>query len=373
MEDQGGGAVHGVDVQALNAEASSLRSVDPERALALLNQAVTLEPADPILWHNRGLVLSSLGFGERAVADFSKALSFDPSLYASSLALASELLTLKRFKEALGPARRAVRLMPDAAAARAMLGLALLRAGRTEEAVEALEAAKSLDPADAHGASVLLASLGRGASERASDAYVEGLFDAFAPQFETALVRDLGYRGPEALREQLDRFAPGRRFARCLDLGCGSGLAGAALKARCASLVGVDISAGMLALAEAKGVYASLHRSELTAWLAGEGGGATAERFDLVTALDVFVYVGDLHRIFSLAASRLEPGGLLVFSVERAESGVEATEKRRFRHGRDHLLAAARASGLTELGVVDAPLRLEESGAAGGLMGIFMR
>ena len=81
---------------------------------------------------------------------------------------------------------------------------------------------------------------------------VEGLFDEYAATFEDSLVRQLGYDVPaqmEALlaREHADEQG---RVSRQLavDLGCGTGLAGAALRGRChGRLLGCDLSAMMVA------------------------------------------------------------------------------------------------------------------------------
>ena len=67
-------------------------------------------------------------------------------------------------------------------------------------------------------------------------AYVQTLFDQYAPRFEAALVGDLGYRGPELLfKAVLAARAAVRKpafFKRAIDLGCGTGLAAAAFASR---------------------------------------------------------------------------------------------------------------------------------------------
>ena len=63
-------------------------------------------------------------------------------------------------------------------------------------------------------------------------AYVQALFDQYAPRFESALVDDLGYRGPALLFKAVlsVRAAAGKPafFKRAIDLGCGTGLAATA-------------------------------------------------------------------------------------------------------------------------------------------------
>ena len=76
---------------------------------------------------------------------------------------------------------------------------------------------------------------------------VEGLFDEYAATFEDSLVRKLGYTVPAQIEAMLarDHAAEDGSVSRHLavDLGCGTGLAGAALRSRChGRLLGCDLS-----------------------------------------------------------------------------------------------------------------------------------
>ena len=56
--------------------------------------------------------------------------------------------------------------------------------------------------------------------------YVRRLFDQHAPEFDTALVERLDYRGPELLLDAVRTIAGvPLRLGSVLDLGCGTGLA----------------------------------------------------------------------------------------------------------------------------------------------------
>ena len=97
-----------------------------------------------------------------------------------------------------------------------------------------------------------------------------------------------------------------------LDLGCGSGLLAAELVARGYRVVGVDASDAMLAVArERLGAGADLRRMTLPD-VALEG------VFDAaVCTLDGFNYLSpdELRRTMAAVASRLRPGGWLVFDL----------------------------------------------------------
>jgi len=94
-----------------------------------------------------------------------------------------------------------------------------------------------------------------------------------------------------------------------LDIGCGTGLAGAWLKDYARSLVGVDLSEQMVNVARKKMLYQELHVQPLNAFLEG-----CDRTFDLVVAADVLSYVGDLQSTFDqvrvrAAGRRQEAGG----------------------------------------------------------------
>ena len=120
--------------------------------------------------------------------------------------------------------------------------------------------------------------------------YVRTLFDDYAPRFDRALVERLGYDAPERLAASLGTLGE-RRFAHALDLGCGTGLMGAAIRSRVDRLTGFDLSQGMLKRAAARGVYARLAAGDVVARMetAPENG------VDLVLAADLVPYIGALQ------------------------------------------------------------------------------
>jgi len=241
-------------------------------------------------------------------------------------------------------AEQTLEIAPGFAPAHALLGRARVSLGQRDAAVRALQAALALDPADPLGVRLDLARLGAlPPGEALGAGYIRALFDQYAPRFDAHLVGALGYRGPSVIMEALDAVAPGRLFARALDLGCGTGLMGEALRPRAGHLAGCDLSPAMVEAARAKAVYDRLVTAELVAFLEEE---PRAEA-DLVVAADVLVYVGDLAPVLAAAAGALAPGGLVAFTVQDLDgAGYALGEDARFAHGALHVAEAAREAGL---------------------------
>ncbi len=165
----------------------------------------------------------------------------------------------------------------------------------------------------------------------------------------------LGYSAHRAL---LDLLPPGQSWRCALDLGCGTGLCGALLAGRAARLVGVDLSAGMLAKAQRTGVYAQLVQADLVEHLR-----ASVERHDLVLAADVFIYVGALEPVFEQVARVLEAGGLFCFSAEcpgDEARDLELAPSLRYAHSLRYLNGLAQAHGFNVECIDERPIREEQ-------------
>ncbi len=161
------------------------------------------------------------------------------------------------------------------------------------------------------------------------------------------------------------------RFGTMLDLGCGTGLAGAAFRPFVDWLVGVDLSPAMVAQAAAKGLYDRLATADLAGFVAEES--ANGGQYHLVTAADVFVYINDLAPIVAATAGVLAPDGVLAFTVEtHAGGGVKLLPTLRFAYGADYLRAAIAAAGLSLLTLAAAAIRTENGVPVDGLVAVAM-
>ncbi|RTL52555.1 MAG: methyltransferase domain-containing protein [Bradyrhizobiaceae bacterium] len=266
---------------------------------------------------------------------------------------------------------QAAELAPNFASAWFALGELKQELNLHGEAIKAYRKAIEADPLDRHGAKLRLMRLG---VEKLSDmppAYVQSLFDQYAPRFEDALINDLGYRGPQVLLNAVVAAChTGKRppfFKRALDLGCGTGLAARAFARNADEFVGIDLSPGMIAKARQTGLYARLEVADMVQGLAHE----PAERFDLVLSADAIIYLPDLAPVLKQIARVLQPGGIAAFTTEtHSGDGVIIGAGFRYAHGAKHVRDAIAAGGLTLCRLEDVSTRNENNAPVPGLVAI---
>jgi predicted TPR repeat methyltransferase len=246
--------------------------------------------------------------------------------------------------------------------------LALEKSGDVEAAVKAYEEVLAIDPDDHGGAAVRIASMGRGETpDKAPDAYVATLFDQHADVFEDVLVEQLDYHVPMLVRQRLQALNLGP-FARVLDLGCGTGLTGSALRDMAEDITGIDLSENMVEIAHEKDVYETLYVAEVVDFLEDNDD----EPFDLVTATDVLPYLGALEALFFGAAENMNAGGLFIFSSETlpvdtfAGRSFMVGPNQRFAHAETYVRARLDAIGFDIVELTDITVRKEEGAPIAG-------
>jgi predicted TPR repeat methyltransferase len=134
------------------------------------------------------------------------------------------------------------------------------------------------------------------------------------------------------------------RFKTAIDLGCGTGLAGAAFAATTSEIIGIDLSPRMIELARATALYAELEVAEIVEGL-GRRADASA---DLVLAADVLIYLHDLAPVLREVKRVLRPGGLLAFTAETHDgAGVILNAGLRYAYSADYVREELAGCGLS--------------------------
>lgn len=188
-------------------------------------------------------------------------------------------------------------------------------------------------------------------------AFVTGLFDGYAARFDHHLVVQLQYKLPRDVAQMINQWYPERK-ADILDLGCGTGQLGVCLGSIEGVLVGVDLSGSMIEQAARHRVYDSFHQVNLLDALQA----TPSELYHVITALDVFIYVGSLDAVMPNAYRILLPGGRFVFSCEAgADSETDYTLQTSYRytHQRNYVQHLLQQAGFKDVEIANRVLRFE--------------
>ena len=309
-----------------------------EEAAASYQKAVDINPNFAEGHYGLGAAFRLQGKIEEAATSYRQATTIDPDYAQAHHNLAVVLGEQDKLEEAATSARRAIALKPDFVEAYSNLGIVLGKQGRTQDAAATYRRVLEINPANV-SAEFLLATLTGQNPETAPQQYVTNLFDHYSPHFEHHLVKKLEYQTPTLLRRILIQQAPGgTRFRNVLDLGCGTGLGGMEFREIADRLCGIDISSKMIEKAQEKRLYDDLRVGDIIEYLQ-----STREHFDLVAAVDVFVYIGNLKPVFNALRQRIEPGGYFVFSTEHSgERDYTLRQTGRFAHAPAYVQSLAR-------------------------------
>lgn len=342
------------------------RDGQPDAARALATTIAQREPDNLAAQRLLAALAMQAGDSSTAVEHLTLAAQQpDPSpdllaeLGAAQLASGDPATALKNFRRALDQRPRDATALRGLAQSHQLLG-------NPTEALTAFKAALAVLPYDKYAAHMVAAL--SGANSSASANYIADLFDTYAETFDSHLTGTLGYRTPSYIRDLVAPYAP----QSLLDLGCGTGLVGAALRDCIAIMDGIDIAAQMVRKARDRDIYRHLRVGDATELLATDP--ALAGPYDLVAAGDVFVYFGDLAPIFAATAKVLAPDGLFVFSVETAQDqNITLRTSGRYAHSPAYIAYLAEAHGFIILEQQQMTLRQERNEPVLGTLYLLQR
>jgi predicted TPR repeat methyltransferase len=321
-------------------------------------------------YHGLGVALAQQGKLEEAIGSFETALRLRPQYPEAHQGLAAIYHKMGKIDAAASHYVTAISQRPANVDVRFEYAALLENKGDIRAAIDQYQVILRFQP-DLKDVRFHISALeeGRDAPPRAPVKYVVAYFDSFASNFDEHLTKALAYRGPElmlkAIREHGGVGEPAGTLD-VLDLGCGTGLMGQGIRLIARRLVGVDVSAGMLQKARARGIYDELLHDDLVAGLAKMT--AAGRTFDLIVSSDVFIYFGDLGPVFDLISKALRPGGVLAFLTESAEAGQTESHgpdsrllpTRRYAHSLAYLRRLCERAGLEVTSAERVCARLEK-------------
>lgn len=329
-------------------------------------KAVAMSPGDRITLQGAIDIAHRAGYVELALKFLPKAIELSaPDNRVYKRQMAHDLAALGRNAEAI-PLFDEL-LEADANDASSLQGRAhaALASGDSASAQRDWDALVALDPANEDYKFHREVAYGR-TPAALPDSMPRALFDGMAGVFDAHLVKNLGYQLPQQVADWALKKHPTREF-NVLDLGCGTGLLGACLGPLNGYIIGVDLSTKMIEQAARHNVYYRFHQVGVLDALKG-----TPENlYELVAALDVFTYIGDLAQAVADAHRVAKPGGHFVFSCERAletEADWLLRPSRRYAHKQSHVEALCRAAGFAEVAVQDTTIRQEGDQPVNGFL-----
>ncbi len=237
-------------------------------------------------------------------------VKFSPKGVRGCVSLAILLIRQERPAEAIPFLYQCQRIEPDNASIHEYLALAHSKLGNMSDAKLSAGRALELNPAASLANNVLqgLEVLEIGNAGQAPD-LVRQRFDNAAQNYDDGR-RSLDYDTPALLFSAANRLKPDG-FGRVLDLGCGTGLGGEVFRPKCESLVGVDLSASMLAVAHDKAIYDELYEGDLLSLLRSIPTGS----IDMIFAAGVIIYFGRLEEVFTESFRALRSSGVFLFDL----------------------------------------------------------
>ena len=294
-----------------------------------------------------------------------KALQIDPQDLGIQFKIAITLAEVGRLDAAINIYTELLNQRPGQVAVLAARLQAHLAAQHPEQAVADAQALCLLEPQnDVHRFNLALAT---GASVETLPAqYIADFFDNSAEAFDPAWAERAQYTLPAQVAQRIHQWHPDR-LGDVLDLGCGTGLLGVALGPISGVLVGVDLSAKMIKKAALHQAYDSFHQVNLLDALRD----TPAALYHVITALDVFNFVGNLEAAVPNAHRILLPDGHFVFSCETQtdnEADFALSANQRFVHHSRYIERLLAEAGFVDVSIQDQRLRTDNEQPVPGLL-----
>lgn len=327
------------------------RGEDFEKAEARYKRVIELRPDDFSAHNNYAEMLFRQKRLSEALEEYRKAVILNPKSAPLSNNLGAVIKELKDYEKALELFFNALSLNPTLTEASVNIAetLVLLAREEPEKALQIADNWLKSYPENVFAKHVSAALKGENCEDNL--VFTEKLFDGFADNYELVM-QNLGYSAPMAFR----RIA-GNVEGRLADLGCGSGLVGLALKTPQNQIIGVDVSAQMLAKAAEKNVYDELVKDDLIHFL------KERNDFETIVAADVLGYLGAADEFIKLSKNKT-----LLFSIEASDeqSDYQIQPSGRFKHNPAYIEKLLHQNGFCDIYKEETVLRTENGNPVNG-------
>ena len=349
-----------------------LDTARPDEAADMFDMALEKEPNSFEAMMMKGRFIYGDGNREEAAMWLAKAIEVAPFQYRPYFYLGQIHQNEKTFLQAIPLFKRVVELKPDFLPAQQALAIALVNGGQKEDALQHLQAVLEKDPTNEPFKHIVAALTGEN-PENAPEEYVRSLFDGYAEQFEEHLTKKLGYQTPTVLADcfakAMQQVGDDRTDMSLADLGCGTGLGAEALLDVTGYRAGVDLAGKMVEKAAAKpGLYDHLDVDDVVRFLE-----KSDRDYDLITAVDVLVYIGNLHPLFAAAKAKTAANGYFAISVENGDDAPPYVLRpsSRYAHAAEYVESLSQEYGFEMLAKEETVLRQEEGEPMNGYIYIF--
>lgn len=345
-------------------------------AIVLFDKVLAQAPGSVAALMNKGLALKAAGDFDAALDQFRQVTSLKPDLDTAWFAMGMSWLAKGDTAQAAPCLAQAFEINPRHPSAGDQLANVYRHMRRMDEAAEVYTKMLAAYPDNVRARFYLDAYRARDTAAQPRRIPAEFVKVSYSGKdvgrnFDASLRETLEYRAPAVLNVAVrEAFGPRKRGLDIMEIGCGTGLCGSQLADIANTLIGTDLSADMLAVAEEKNAYDKLYVADLIDVLSDN-----RAAFDLIVAMDVLCYFGNLTDIFRKCHNTLRDEGIFAFSVEKPDTGRpwDLHPYGHFVHSLAHLRTAAYETGFEKIFVKELPLRRELNEERIGYVCLFRR
>ena len=311
-----------------------------DTAISYYEKALSIQPDYVEAHYNLGFSHHMLGQLDAAIRSYKKVVDIKPEYaeaHNNKILSVIYFFTNGQMPDAIDTLEALIKDNANDALLFNMIGGCYASVGQLDIAIKNYEKALAIKPDYAVPQHMLNALTGNTSTEPPKE-YVKNLFDDYAERFDDSLINQLGYKLPFLMKELILKLDPKRKtFEKVIDLGCGTGLTGKELRDISNNLTGIDLSSNMVAKTRELDVYDLLIVGDIVDILS-----SSEEKYDLFIALDVFIYIGELTKIFKTVRQCCNKNALFIFSIEtQEEDGYSLLKSARYAHSDNYILDIA--------------------------------